>query len=173
MQSPDTTSLGVRSLFVSWLTLSRRMIHAITDSVGQWLEGGADTVKDTIMDLDLGSRSDAGDLIDLEKAPPLPPLDSEQLVAHMRCKVELVLRQAAAAINEDARSCWEAQTHERVQTLFSELGNAALAEALELRVTAAESRVPPQQSAPGLWAHRYRLLRASEGRWPMEGQREP
>src|SRR5262245_7864761 len=115
MQSPDTTGIGVRGLFASWITLSRRIILVISSRLIQWLEGSAEAVKDTVIDFGAGSDSSNG--IDLENAPPLPPLDSEQLVAHMRCKVEQVLRMAADAINEDARSCWAAQTHERVQAL--------------------------------------------------------
>jgi hypothetical protein len=161
MQPPGYANIGVRSLFASWFAVSVWIVRAIFARLQEKLEGGADVVKDTIIDLgnDTGPDDSAG-------AQPLPPLNPDLLVASLRSEVEQALRRVAEAINADPSGCWAAATQERVQTLFNELAEEALAEALELRVAAAEAQIPCARAARGEWVHRYRQMLASEGRWP-------
>jgi hypothetical protein len=164
MQPPGYANIGVRNLFASWFAVTAWVVRGLVVRLKDKMESGADLVKDTIMDL--GNDTEAEDV----PSQPLPPLDPALLVSALRGEVEQVLRQVAETINEDPSGCWAAATQERVQALFSALGEESLAEALELRVAAAEAQVPSQRAARGQWAHKYRLMLAAEGRWSAQGE---
>jgi hypothetical protein len=151
-------------LFASWLEVTVWLAQAIRAKVSKCLDGGADGVKDAIMDLDNVYAPDDS----AEATATLPPLNPEMLVACLQAKVDQVLHQVAQAINEDPSGCWEAATEERVLEFFSDLGQEALAQGLELRVCAAEAMVPRQRGASGNWAHKYRKMLASAGHWPPD-----
>jgi len=170
MPVADDVSPSLRSLIVSWLSLTGWMLAACGAKARVMAETGSDAVKDRLLDLSCDPPLD--DQAGLPGAEALPPLDPEVFAASLRGEVEAVLRRAAAAINEDPCGCWAAVTEERVQTLFAELGQEALARALDLRVAAAEAGLAPRRVSPGDWAKRYRRMKAAEGRWPPAAEEE-
>jgi hypothetical protein len=164
MHPPGYARASVRSLLACWLAFSARIVEALSGRLRATMaDVGSDAVKDAILDLDNDEPSTPG----WSESLPLPPLSPEMLVATLQDKVEQALRQAADAINEDPSGAWAAVTEERVLTLFTDLGQEALNRALELRVAAAEARVPRRRRARGLWAHKFRCMLAAEGRWPL------
>jgi hypothetical protein len=161
MHTEASPRLSVARLVAAWFSFTRWTFSTCVAQMHDLAEGGADAVKDTIMDL--GCEPAAA-----EPGPvgPLPPLEAAGFSAALRDEIEQTLARVAQVINGEPTGCWSPRTEEQVAALFAELAQAALARALDLRVEAAEAGLGSEQSSPGGWLHRYRRMLAEEGRWP-------
>jgi hypothetical protein len=143
------------------MSFTRWTFSTCAERMQDLTEGGADRVKDTIMDLGCAPAvegpADAG---------PLPPLEPSPFAAALRDEIERTLARVVEVVNEESGGGWSPRTEEQVLALFAELGQAAVQQALELRVAAAEAQMTGELSTPGGWLHRYRCMLAEEGRWP-------
>jgi hypothetical protein len=124
----------------------------------QEFDDGAEAFKDIVFDLGTSPATSP-------KSAALPPLRPEQFADSMRGRVEEVLRQAAEILNEDRAGNWAPVTEERVTALFTGLAQDALAVALEMRVSQAETQLPANRGH-GDWARKYRIMLAQSGQWP-------
>ncbi len=147
-----------------WLAFTRWTYSSCVGTAPGWAERAADRVKDTLLDLGC-SRSTGEDPVALE-AGPLPALDVAAFVAGLRERVERTLEKTADAINEEPCAAWAPVTQERVVALFRDLAQEVLAEALEMRVSAAEALLGGTSASPEEWVKRYRRMKAAEGQWP-------
>jgi hypothetical protein len=147
----------------SWLSFTRWTLSNCAAQVQELAEGGADRVADKIKDtmLDLGCEPAVRGA-----AQPLPPLGPGSLSGALREEIERTLQRVSEIVNEEPTGCWSPRTEEQVLALFAELAQLALAQALDLRVRAAEGPLPGQEPAVSAWVHRYRRMLAEEGRWP-------
>ncbi len=161
MHTQARPRLSVARLVASWLSFTRWTFSTCIAQVQDLTEGGADAVKDTI--LDLGCQPPADSPVEPQPLPPLPP---GCLAGALREEVERVLQRVSEVVNEEPAGCWSPRTTEQVLALFEELAQLALARALDLRVRAAEKALPGEQANPSDWLHRYRRMLAEEGRWP-------
>ena len=161
MLSEASPKPSVARLLASWFSFTRWTFCTCAAQVQDLTEGGADRIKDSIMDLGCEAADDRAAGVAL-----LPPLEPGPFVAALREEIERTLARAIEVINEEPGGDWTPRTEEQVLALFGELGQAALAHALDLRVGSAEALLPAEPATPGGWLHRYRRMLASEGRWP-------
>jgi hypothetical protein len=166
MQVSQLPRPSLWSLVASWLSLSGQIVRSFGTRLREILDRSQDTVKDSILDLELGR--DAAEEMSL---PPssLPPVDGQQLAKVLRERYEVAMRQVAEVINEDPYGCLSQITEDRVLKLLRDLGREALEQAFELQVEAAEAQLPVSQVPQGEWAKKFRRMLAAEGRWPHPG----
>jgi hypothetical protein len=165
MRPFNAASVGFGKLVGSWVALTGSLLAACLSRPFRFTDRAAEVVKDALLDLgaDTDEDSPAGDALPAS----LPLVRPDEFAAAMHPHIEAALLLAAEAINEDECGCWSAVTRERVLALFHGLAQEALAQALELRVAAAEASMA-QTGASGLWVRKYRRMCAAEGRWPPE-----
>ena len=161
----DGPAPSISSLVSSWLSLTGWVFAACAERANTLVEGGNERVSDAILVVDSEPRDPAA------AGASLPPLDADEFVAALRERVEQVLRQAADVVNQQPNACLAAVTRDRLQTLFHDLADEALTQALEARVAAAEGQRGEAGSAE--WVRRYRRILASEGRWPPVAEESP
>jgi hypothetical protein len=159
---PPYPSLG--TLIASWWSLTGYVLEVLAAKVAGQREETADAVGNAILDLDWDAAGQPGPAA--AEAQGLPPVEPERLVEALRPRFEQALRRAATVMNEDPSGFWSEVTEERIAAIFLDLGEAALEQGTELRVTAAEGPAAPGPLTPSGWAHKYRCMLALEGRWP-------
>jgi hypothetical protein len=155
---------SVARLLASWFSFTRWTFSTCLSQVQDLAEGGADRVKDTIMDLGCPPAATGS-----TTAGPLPPLELSPFAEALREEIERTLARVVEVINEETGGGWSPRTEEQVLTLFAELGQDVLERALDLRVGAAEANLPAEDSQSGVWLHKFRRMLAEEGRWPPCG----
>ncbi len=145
----------IGKLLRSWWALSGSVLRAFVARIGRLVNVASDQVKDTILDMDL-EKSDSSP----GRPGPqlLPALDPEQFVTALRPRVEDLLRQAAAIVNEDSLGCLTEMTEERISALMQELEREVLEQAFLLRLVAAETAVPADRAQYRAWARKYRRM---------------
>jgi hypothetical protein len=163
MQASHLPRPSLWSLLSCWLTLSGLIFRSCGRRLREILDRGQDTVKDAILDLEVGREAP-----DERSSLPatLPPVDGRQLARILREHYEEALRQVAEVINEDPYGCLSEVTEDRVFKLMKDLGQEALQQAFEMQVQTAETQLPASQVPQGEWAKRFRRMLAAEGRWP-------
>jgi hypothetical protein len=149
---------SVARLLASWLSFTRWTFSTCAGRAQELMEGGADRVKDTIMDLGCPPPANAA------AAGPLPLLETAPFAAALREEIDRTLARMLEVVNGEPGGDWSPRTQEEVLALFHELGETALECALELRVRAAEKEPPAAK-----WVRKYRRMMAEEGRWPPAG----
>ena len=76
---------------------------------------------------------------------PMPKMDSDAFVAAMRQKMETMLAQVAAAINQAPDGYIIAGSEEQVRDLFGELRQEAFETGLQMRINAAQAAFSPSE----------------------------
>jgi hypothetical protein len=152
-------------LLTDWFSLTGWVLWSCGSRVKAFLERIGTATTDTVLDV--------GYLDDESPPPdpaPLPPIDSDVFARTMLTQAKEALSQTAVMLNEEPCGDWSAVTEERVMTLFRELGQQALAQALEMRIASAESELPHRRHTSGDWVRKYRRMMAREGHWPPASQ---
>ena len=155
---PDGPAPSLSSLVSSWLSLTGWLASACAERANRLVEGGNDRVSDALLDVDAEPPDSPAD------AASLPPLDTVEFSLAVRQRVERALWQTVDLVNSEPNACLAAVTRDRVQSLFRALADEILAQALEMRVAAAETERGEAMATE--WVRRYRRILAAEGRWP-------
>jgi hypothetical protein len=154
----DGPAPSISGLFSSWLSLSSFLFRSCVSRAQSFAEGGGKSLEDAMMDVGCPPSRVNPD------ADELPPLDADVFAAALRERTEMTLRKMAEVVNEEPHACLADLTRDRVQTLFRELADEALALAIEQRIASAESVRGEKDSQ--VWVKKYRRMLAEEGRWP-------
>jgi hypothetical protein len=159
MRSQASASLSVARMLASWLSFTRWTFSACVDRMQDLADEGADRVKDTMMDLGCEPPGE-GQLIHAD----LPPLAQHRLAFELAEEIQRTLARTVELVNESPTGSLSPHTEEQVRALFAELGQTALATALDVRI--ADAVALAEQSCPDGWVRKYRHMLAEEGRWP-------